>query len=89
MPVMPFQGHALVVKAGGADGVKDSAINTGFVKTLTGLVPYDSTHFGFPPLIVQVENIVVQVVRCKMAVMGAHGQHGEAVREVAVRVLVE
>ena len=42
-------GHTLVIEAGGADGIENSMINTSFVKTFTGLVPYDFTHFGFPP----------------------------------------
>ena len=42
-------GHTFVVEAGSADGIENSVINTSFVKTFTGLVPYDFTHFGFPP----------------------------------------
>ena len=42
-------GYTPVVDAGGADGVEDGVIDAGFVETFPDLVPYEFTHFGFPP----------------------------------------
>ena len=51
--------YALIIKALGADRIENSMVDASFIETLANLIPYESTHFEFPPLIVQSKHIMM------------------------------